>query len=272
MAPRARLQLGERFGRLVVIAPGGFSGRWLCRCDCGSQVTVVASRLRDGEVKSCGCLRRETLASGGPAPTSAGDRYGRLVVLAEAGRNHRRERVYLCRCDCGNELEVVGASLRRGATRSCGCLARDQLTERLPQRRHGHARGKPSPTYVSWQSMVGRCTRPTNRSWARYGGRGITVCERWRRFENFLADMGERPEGTTLDRLDPDGNYEPGNCRWATDGIQARDHGRGPVSGKCRKGLHDITEPGSTIRDSDGTVRCRACRLEGKRRSRAKRS
>jgi hypothetical protein len=87
-------------------------------------------------------------------------------------------------------------------------------------RTHGHTHPM-SPTYQSWKAMKARCTQPRNASWQYYGDRGITFCDRWQSFENFLADMGERPEGTTLDRIDPDGKYEPDNCRWATPSTQS---------------------------------------------------
>lgn len=103
--------------------------------------------------------------------------------------------------------------MRNGNAASCGCARRGR---RPASDRHGHAAATRSATYRSWCAMWTRCTNPKTIGWANYGGRGITVCVRWRVFETFLADMGERPEGTTLDRRDPDGNYEPGNCRWAT--------------------------------------------------------
>jgi hypothetical protein len=103
-----------------------------------------------------------------------------------------------------------------------GVMARPYLAGKGNGRyRHGGATGGPSPTYVSWTSMVTRCTNPSRNTWKDYGGRGITVCERWRAFDSFLADMGERPSGTSLDRIDPNGNYEPGNCRWADKKTQA---------------------------------------------------
>ena len=106
--------------------------------------------------------------------------------------------------------------------------------------RHGHVRvGRRTPTYSSWAGMVSRCTNPNQPGWKYYGARGITVCDRWRTFDNFLADMGERPDGKTLDRKDNDGNYEPGNCQWATPTEQVRNrrsgrvHAAGPEIRQC---------------------------------------
>lgn len=152
-----------------------------------------------------------------------GQTFGRLTVIEEAPRpKEKGYRYWLCRCECGNVVTANGDNLRRSRTRSCGCLAAEVRSEVTKQRmtRHGM-----SGTYlhVAWQNMLQRCLNPTNKRYPHYGGRGVTACDRWRdSFEAFAADMGERPTGEhSLDRIDVNRGYEPGNCRWATIGEQA---------------------------------------------------
>lgn len=140
----------------------------------------------------------------------------RLTALRDLGRLGR-QRTWLFRCECGTEVALQANGVTRGKTKSCGCYRRDWGRERSTV--HGLHR---TPTYHSWQSMIGRCSYPSQRHYREYGGRGIKICERWMTFANFLADMGERPLGMTLDRENTNGHYEPDNCRWATPIQQAR--------------------------------------------------
>lgn len=158
-----------------------------------------------------------------------GNRYGMLTVVERRPIDRSRQARWLVRCDCGVEKVVNGGALPR--LRSCGCYratAAGRDAARNPHRRHGHAGNysgaKPSRTYNSWIAMIKRCEYTAHPGYENYGGRGISICRRWRlSFEGFLEDMGERPQGMTLDRYpNRDGNYEPGNCRWASPAQQTR--------------------------------------------------
>src|SRR5580704_1885635 len=136
----------------------------------------------------------------------AGLRFGRLTVLSEVGRTGSGGVRWLCACDCGNRVTVASTKLQSGLRQSCGCLHAERVKE--SNTRHGHAH---TPTWSSWGHMISRCHNPKNSNYRHYGGRGIAVCEAWRNdFLTFLRDMGERPAGKTIDRINNDGNYEPG--------------------------------------------------------------
>lgn len=138
--------------------------------------------------------------------------FGRLMVIDLASMDGGATR-WQCRCECGAIVVVKSGDLRNGHTRSCGCYQRQRASQTMT--RHGES--KSTPEYRAWLNMRTRCSNSRLVYFKYYGGRGIEVCERWHVFENFLADMGRRPTAKhSIDRINPDGHYEPGNCRWAT--------------------------------------------------------
>lgn len=151
-----------------------------------------------------------------------GKKYNRLIVVSFKEYNKHRQSTWLCVCECGTEKVVLGASLRTGATQSCGCLNIEKISERFTT--HGHTIGKKRSTeHKIWASMIQRCTNPNVDKYEDYGGRGITICDRWREFENFFADMGKRPSRRhSIDRICNNGNYELNNCKWSTRTEQVR--------------------------------------------------
>lgn len=209
--------IGKRFGKLTVLEKSiqkniRRSVKWLCQCDCGNTKIIEARYLTGGHSISCGCFNTR----GG---NLIGERFGRLLVLDYSNERYGHNKKWLCICDCGNKKVVLGVLLKRGSTKSCGCLAKELLLKRITT--HGKSN---TVEFHTWSAVIARCTNPNIEGYKHYGGRGIQVCERWMNsFENFFEDMGKRPTSKhSIERRNTNGNYEPDNCSWDIQYVQDR--------------------------------------------------
>lgn len=193
---------GQRFGQLVVVELhhiDDMGSHWVCQCDCGISKVIRGNSLKTGDTKTCG----HTL-------DLVGQRFGKLTVIGKdkSAQDTKQKRVWwTCQCDCGKMTSVSSDNLKSGNTASCGCL---KYTSCLV---HGMTN---TSTYKVWSAMIQRCNNSNDPSYRYYGGRGITVCDRWRVFSNFFEDMGEALDGLEIDRIDNSKGYYKENCRWVT--------------------------------------------------------
>lgn len=216
---------GQKFGYLTAIRPVSKMKNgavvWECKCVCGNKIHVGISALASGAHRSCGCKLVSVMYSrnhGYNVDDYIGAKFNRLTILRYWGTTPKGAKKVLCECECGKQTIAVFSRVKSGETKSCGCLREERKIK--AKTTHGMSN---SPTYETWASMKARCNNQNAANYYNYGGKGIRVCDRWNNsFESFVEDMGERPIGSSIDRINPFGNYEPTNCRWATPKQQAR--------------------------------------------------
>ena len=237
-----QIQIGDKYGKLTCVELGHRFGKYNKRaskfeCDCGKTCIKINSEVISGKVKSCGCaLRLEK----GPEHDYIGLRFGMLKVIDLFGKIGEAY-AWKCLCDCGNMTNVVGYSLSRGHTISCGCYGKSLIGNST--RKHGKSK---TAEYSCWLSIISRCFNPENEEYYNYGGRGISVSEDWSledknsAFLNFLKDMGECPEGYSIDRIDVNGDYCKENCRWADNTVQSFNQRKSVKNTSGRTGVRQI--------------------------------
>lgn len=211
---------GMTFNHLTVLEYAG-DKKWRCRCSCGKEVVVLACHLKSNHTKSCGHIKKEL-----PFEDLSGKVFGRWVVIRPYGKSKSEGQMFWCRCECGVERAVSGHSLRLGRSKSCGCLGEENRIEACTH--HGCARTengvRTNKLYSVWSGMKDRCNNSNNSGYQWYGAKGVKVCEEWNNsfevFYEWAINSGYK-RGLSIDRINPFGNYEPSNCRWATDTEQA---------------------------------------------------